>query len=123
MANVDLDRALNKITVDCLILIVLILPCLIIYGTHEEHGDSNAGSMYGLYIFPAIPLIIISLVVVAISRFYFKPEKRWLSSLTPLIFMVSAIWLDKNWVEILLIVVFITIIYIAFKPMVLRLIR
>ena len=119
----DLDRALNKITVDCLILIVLILPCPIIYGTHEEHCDSNAGSMYGLYIFPAIPLILISLVVVAISTFYFKSQKRWLSSLTPLIFMVPAIWLDKNWVEILLIVVLITVMYIGFKPMVMRLIR
>ena len=123
MTNLDLDRALNKIAIDCLTLIVLILPCLIIYGIHEEHGDSNAGSMYGLYIFPAIPLIIISLVVVAISTFYFKPQKRWLSSLTPLILIVPAIWLDKNWIEILLIVVLITVIYIAFKPMVMRLIR
>ncbi len=123
MANANLNLALNKITVDCLILIVLMIPCLIIYGTYEEHGDSNAGSMYGLYIFQAIPLIILSLGLVAISAFYFKPQKSWLSSLTPLILMVPTFWLNKNWGEILITVVLVTVIYSAIKPMVTRLIH
>ncbi len=123
MGNADSNRALNKITVDGLILIVLMIPCLIFYGTYKEQGDSNAGSMYGLYIFIAIPLIIISLGLVAISAFYFKPQRSWLSSLTPLILMVPAIWLNKNWGEILITVVLINIIYSAFKPIVTRLIR
>lgn len=123
MANANLDRTLNKITVDCLILIVLILPCLIVYGTYEEHGDSNAGSMYGFYIFPAIPLIIISLGLIAMSTFYLKPQKSWLSSFTPLILMLPAIWLNKDWIEILMTVLIMTIIYSAIKPMVTKLIR
>ena len=99
MANADLDRALNKITVDCVILIVIISLCLVIYGTYEEHGDSNAGSMYGLFIIPAIPLIIISLGLIEISSFYFKPQKSWLSNLTPLILMIPAILLNKIGLE------------------------
>jgi ABC-type transport system involved in cytochrome c biogenesis permease component len=124
MTNRDIKTTLNEITIDCVILVALILPGLLIFGNYKEHDDSNSGSMYGLYIFPATPIILISLGMTVTTRAYFKPRKSWLGSLTPLILIIPAIWLNyKSEIEILITVVLITIVYSAFKPMVNRQMR
>lgn len=112
---------LNKITIDCLTLISLMLLILIIFGIYKEHGDSNAGSMYGLYILPAIPLIIISLSLITASKNWFKHQNGWLGSLTPLIFFLPVIWLNLIPVEILVTILMTIIIYTPFKSIVKKL--
>jgi hypothetical protein len=120
MTKADVHITLNKITIDCIILIVLLLPILVIIGTYKEHGDSNAGSMYGFYIFPAIPVIIVSLGLITASNVYFKPSKRWLSILTPLVLMVFAIWLDLHVVKLLITVLLTIIVYTIIKNVLIK---
>ena len=115
MTKDEVHTTLNRITIDCIILIALLLPMLIIIGTYKEHGDSNAGSMYGLYIFPAIPLIILSLGLITASNIYFRNSKRWLSILTPLVLTVFAIWLEHHQVDFLITVLLTTIAYSIIK--------
>lgn len=120
MTNANVHITLNKITIDCIILILLLLPMLVIIGTYKERGDSNAGSMYGLYIFPAIPVILVSLGLVTAGKIYLKSSIRWMSSLTPLIIMVSVIWLDHHEIEFLIIVLLTTIVYSIIKGVLLK---
>jgi hypothetical protein len=120
MTKADIHTTLNKITIDCIILVGLLLPMLVIIGNYKEHGDSNAGSMYGLYILPAIPIIIVALGLITASNIYLKSTRRWLSILTPLVLMVSAFWLDHHEVEFLMTVLVTIIVYNIIKRVLIK---
>jgi hypothetical protein len=120
MTKADVHRTLNKITIDCIILIGLLLPMLVIIGNYKEHGDSNAGSMYGLYILPAIPIIIVALGLITASNIYLKSSRRWLSILTPFVLMVSAFWLDHHEIKFLMTVLVTIIVYSIIKRVLIK---
>jgi hypothetical protein len=120
MTKADVHTTLNKITIDCIILIGLLLPMLVIIGNYKEHGDSNAGSMYGLYILPAIPIIIVALGLITASNIYLKSSRRWLSILTPLVLMVSAFWLDHHEIKFLMTVLVTIIVYSIIKRVLIK---
>jgi hypothetical protein len=120
MTKADVHTTLNKITIDCIILIGLLLPMLVIIGNYKEHGDSNAGSMYGIYILPAIPIIIVALGLITASNIYLKSSRRWLSILTPLVLMVSAFWLDHHEIKFLITVLVTIIVYSIIKRVLIK---
>ncbi len=74
----------NEITRRVGLSILAIIPFLVIYGTDNEHGDSNAGSMYLIvYFIPCILLIGIStLISVLVSR---VTKMKILFNLAPII--------------------------------------
>jgi hypothetical protein len=120
MTKADVHTTLNKITIDCIILIGLLLPMLVVVGNYKEHGDSNAGSMYGFYILPAIPIIIVALGLITASNIYLKSSRRWLSILTPLVLMVSAFWLDHHEIKFLMTVLVTIIVYSIIKRVLIK---
>jgi hypothetical protein len=93
---------------------------LVIIGNYKEHGDSNAGSMYGLYILPAIPIIIVALGLITASNIYLKSSRRWLSVLTPLVLMVSAFWLDHHEINFLMTILVTSIAYCIIKRVLIK---
>lgn len=115
MTNSDFDKTLNGIAIDTIILTVINLFSLIIFGTVQEHGDQNAGSMYGFYIIPVIPVILLALGLIQASQFYLKPKMAWLTSLTPMVFILFGFWLDATDIKILITVLAIIIIYSLLK--------
>jgi hypothetical protein len=120
MTKAEVHTTLNKISVDCIILIGLLLPMLVIIGNYKEHGDSNAGSMYGLYILPAIPIIIVALGLITTSNIYLKSSRKWLSILTPLILMISAFWLDHHEIKFLMTILVTIIVYSIIKRVLIK---
>jgi hypothetical protein len=115
MTNSEFNTTLNGIAVDSMILTVIILIGLVIFGTVHEHGDLNSGGMYGLYILPAIPVILVSLGLIAASKFYLKPRMTWLHCITPLVLLVCGLWLNQTDIIILLTILSLIIVYSLIK--------
>lgn len=120
MTNSDFDKTLNGIAIDSIILIVITLIGLVVFGTVHEHGDQNAGSMYGFWILPAIPIILISLGLIAASKFCLHPRMKWLNSVVPLVLLVCGLWLNQTEMKILLTILLIIISYNLLKTAIKR---
>lgn len=114
MTNHKVDAILNRIVIDSCLLIGITLLGLLIFGTIHEHGDTNAGSMYGLFIIPLTPLIIVSMVMVELAKRYFN--FYWVGSLMPLFLSVFGIWLDHNRVPIFIATIVLVVLYSVLKP-------
>ncbi|NEU06834.1 hypothetical protein GZH53_00780 [Flavihumibacter sp. R14] len=84
----------NRIAIDSTILFGVGLVTLISLGTFLENGDINAGSMYGLFILPLLPLIIVSLGLIELSKGWLSGSKRWVAPFAPLILVLGCPWLE-----------------------------
>ena len=115
MTNSEFDRTLNGIAVDSMILTVVTLIGLVIFGTVHEHGDLNSGGMYGFYILPAIPVILVSLGLIAASKFYLKLRRTWLHYMAPSVLLVCGLWLNQTDIKILLTILSLIIVYSLLK--------
>lgn len=113
--NPTLDKIMNSIVIDCLILTPPFILGLLIFGNIKENGDANAGSMYGLYIIPIIPIILVALTLIQIIRFQFKSIPLWVTCLTPTLLLTLTIWLDATNLYILIIVLSIIIAFSLIK--------
>ncbi|WP_222535422.1 hypothetical protein [Pedobacter polysacchareus] len=113
--NPTLDKIMNSIVIDCLILTPLFILGLLIFGNIKENGDANAGLMYGLYIIPIIPIILVALILIQIVRFQFKSISAWVTCLSPIILLTLNIWLDTTNLYILLSVIGIIITFSFIK--------
>jgi len=54
---------LDFITRRVLIVMPVLYIVFIYIGTNKEHGDINAGSMYGFALFPSIPILVICYII------------------------------------------------------------
>jgi len=117
MKSHKLAAILNRIALDCIALILVTMIVLILYGTNLEDGDSNAGSMYGLFIFPAIPIILIALGLTEVCAYYLKTWRPWVISMTPLILLIPALLLSIKQGAILTILLITILVYSILKPL------
>lgn len=98
-------KIMSSILIDCFILIPFFILGLLFFGSVNENGDSNAGSMYVLFIFPIIPLVLIAFALIQVTRIYFKTVSIWVSCLSPAALLLLCIWLDTFTSYILLSVI------------------
>ena len=111
----NFDSIMNRIVKDTLLVACVIIIGLIAYGTIKEHGDQNAGGMYGLFIIPLIPVVLIAFGIIQISKKYLSLKTSWLSSFMPLIFLVLTTWLKTNEAYILTVVLFFIVFFSCMK--------
>ena len=110
-----LNKIMNSIVIDFLILSFIITICLLIFGNFKENGDINAGSMYGLFIIPLIPIIVIALGMIQIAKNSLAHKINWLGHLTPLSFLILIFWLSNFQTQILFSTLILTITYSFLK--------
>lgn len=115
MLNHRIDVVLNRIVSDSCILICINLLGLLIFGTVQESGDTNAGSMYGLFIIPLIPLIIVSVGIIELAKRYCNFSHR-VSSLVPLCLVIFGIWLDQKRLTLFIAAICLVVLYSVLKP-------
>ena len=96
MTKLEFNRIMNFIVVDFCIIACIMTIGLIIFGNIEENGDSNAASNYSLFIIPLIPIILIALGLIQITKTYLSSKSIWLSSLTPGVLAIISIWLKPT---------------------------
>lgn len=90
MLNRTIYAVLSRVAVDSCILVGINLLGLLIFDTVQESGDANAGSMYGLFIIPLIPLIIVSVGTIQLAKGYCNFSHR-VSSFMPLCLVIFGI--------------------------------
>lgn len=116
MLNRTIDAVLNRVAVDSCILICINLLGLLSFGTVQESGDTNAGTMYALVIIPLIPLIIMSVGMIELAKGYCNFSHRG-SSLVPLCLVIFGIWLDQKTSIIFIAAICLVVLYSLFKPL------
>ncbi|WP_237487859.1 hypothetical protein, partial [Hufsiella arboris] len=89
-----LDKTLNSIVIHCIILCFLLFVGLIIIGINIAYGGSNSGGMYGLYVLPLIPIVLLALAFVKLGERVTNSNWQWAVSFIPSILLVALIWLD-----------------------------
>jgi len=62
----------------------------------KKNGDSNAASNYCMFILPLIPIILIALGLIQITKACLKSKNIWLSSLAPSVLAIIAVWLKPT---------------------------
>ena len=115
----DFDTIMNTIVKDTLIVTFIVGFGLIVYGTYKESGDQNAGSMYGLYIIPLVPVILIALGIIQVSKKYLSFKMTWLALLSPVILLVLIAWLNDFEAHVLTLVLLFIVVF-SFMKAVLR---
>jgi hypothetical protein len=96
MTKPEFNRIMNFIVLDFCVIVCLMTIGLFMFGNVRENGDSNAASNYGIFILPLIPIILIALGLIQMTKAYFKSKNVWLSSLTPSILAIIAVWLKPT---------------------------
>lgn len=95
-ANSIIDKIMNKIVKDFLIICFLSLIGIVIYGYQKENGDMNAGSMYGIIDLPFLPIILVALVLSELVKYNLKADQNWLEIFTPIILISICFWLSPT---------------------------
>lgn len=113
-------KIMNSILIDCSILVPFFILGLLIFGSLNENGDSNAGSMYGLFILPIIPVILLALTIIQITRVYFKTVPISATCLTPVVLLLIGIGLSSIEFYILLSVIGTIIVFSFVKLSILK---
>jgi hypothetical protein len=96
MTKPEFNRTMNFIVLDFCVIAFLVTMGLFEFGDVKENGNSNAASDYGMFILPLIPIILIALGLIQITKAYFKFKNIWLSSFAPSILAIIAIWLKPT---------------------------
>lgn len=95
-ANLNIDKILNRIVKDFLILCFLSLLGIITYGYQKENGDINAGSMYGVIDLPFLPILLVALVITELAKYNLKADRTWLGIFAPIILISICFWLNPT---------------------------
>jgi hypothetical protein len=114
-ANLNIDKIMNRIVRDFLILSFLSLIGIIIYGYHKENGDINAGGSYSIIDLPFLPIILIALILTEVVKHSLKADQIWLGNFTPIILFSVCFWLNPTNTFILAYNLLLVIIYLSTK--------
>jgi len=119
----DFNTIMNVIVKDSLIVTFIVGFGLIVYGTYKESGDQNAGSMYGLYIIPLVPVILIAEGIIQVSKKYLSLKMTWLGLLSPVILLVLIAWLNDFEAHVLTLVLLFIVVFSFMKTLLRRLVQ
>ncbi len=116
MNRIDFDRTMNSIVKDFIVLFVFLLIAIVGLGIRLEHGDVNSGSMLGVvYVFPLIPIILLSLGLIKICESFFKNHIKWIASFAPIVLIIGSFWLKPFNTYILAAIIVVICLYFFFK--------
>ena len=93
MTKPEFDSMMNSIVIDFCFIFCIEIFGLIAFGTIQENGNQNTGSLYGLFALPLVPVILIALGLIQVTKSFLKAKNTWLSSFAPSVLAIIAVCL------------------------------